>query len=96
MFPLRDENPTLRTPIATLAIIAANLSVWIWLQGLGAELKDFYLVAGQYDAVVIVEAPDDATAAKASIALASQGNIRIETLRAFTEAEYRDLLAGIS
>ncbi len=65
------------------------------IQGLGAELKDFYLVAGQYDAVVVIEAPDDATAARASIALASQGNIRIETLRAFTEAEYRELLAGI-
>ncbi len=37
MFPLRDENPTLRTPIATLAIIAANASVWLWVQGLGAE-----------------------------------------------------------
>ncbi len=65
------------------------------LKGLGAELKDFYLVAGQYDAVVVIEAPDDATAATASLAIGSLGNIRIETLRAFNEDEYRDLIGAL-
>ncbi len=65
------------------------------LKGLGAELKDFYLVVGQYDAVVVIEAPDDATAATASLAIGSLGNIRIETLRAFNEDEYRDLIGAL-
>ena len=64
-------------------------------KGLGAELKDFYLVTGQYDAVVVIEAPDDETVAKASMAIGSQGNVRIETLRAFSEDQYRDLVAAL-
>ncbi len=64
-------------------------------KGLGAELKDFYLVTGQYDAVVVIEAPDDEAVAKASMAIGSQGNVRIETLRAFSEDQYRDLVAAL-
>ena len=37
MFPLRDENPTLRTSVATFAIIGANLVAWALLQGLGTD-----------------------------------------------------------
>ncbi len=65
------------------------------LEGLGAELKDFCLTLGAYDAVVIVEAPDDETVAKASLAIGSLGNVRIETLRAFTEEEYREIVGTL-
>ena len=37
MFPIRDENPTIRTSVATFVIIAANIAVWILIQGLGSE-----------------------------------------------------------
>ena len=66
------------------------------LQGLGAELQDFYLTLGEYDAVVVVEARDDKTLAKASLAISSLGNVRIETLRAFTEEEYGEIVGAIS
>jgi len=36
MFPLRDENPTDLTPYVTVAVIAANVAVWLLLQGGGA------------------------------------------------------------
>ena len=62
---------------------------------MGAELKEFYLVMGQYDAVVIGEVPDDETVAKLSLAIGSKGAIRMETLRAFTEDEYRKIIAGL-
>ena len=65
------------------------------LKGLGAELKNFYLAIGQYDAVVVVEAPDDETIAKASLALGAVGNVRLETLRVFTEDEYRELVSAL-
>ncbi len=65
------------------------------LQGLGAELQDFYLTLGEYDAVVVVEAPDDKTLAKASLAISSLGNVRIETLRAFTEEEYGEIVGTL-
>jgi len=35
MFPIRDENPTIHTSIATFAIIGANILSWVFLQGFG-------------------------------------------------------------
>ncbi len=64
-------------------------------QAMGGELKQWYLVMGQYDAVVVSEGPDDETAAKLALAIGAQGNIRTETLRAFTEEEYRKLIASL-
>lgn len=37
MFPLRDDNPHFLTPWTTLALIAVNLFVWVWVQGMGSE-----------------------------------------------------------
>jgi membrane associated rhomboid family serine protease len=37
MFPYRDDNPTLATPIATLLIIGVNVFFWVVVQGMGAE-----------------------------------------------------------
>jgi uncharacterized protein with GYD domain len=62
---------------------------------LGANLKEFYLVTGQYDAIVIAEAPDATTIAKASLALAAHGNVRAETLIAFTEEEFRKIAGAL-
>ena len=64
-------------------------------QALGAEVKDFYLTLGSYDAALVIEAPDDETVAKASLAIGALGNVRIETLRAFTEDEYRNLVGAL-
>jgi membrane associated rhomboid family serine protease len=35
LFPLRDENPTLHTPFVTVALVMANVVVWLYLQGAG-------------------------------------------------------------
>ncbi len=64
-------------------------------RAMGAELKQFYLTMGQYDGVVIVEAPDDDTMARAALATGSLGNISTETLRAFTEEEFRQLVRAL-
>ncbi len=65
------------------------------VQALGGEFKAFYIVMGQYDFITIIEAPDDETAAKFALATASEGNVRIETLRAFTEDEYQKIVASL-
>ena len=64
-------------------------------QSMGAKMKAFYLVMGQYDAVLVVEASDDETIAKIGLAGGSLGNVRTETLRAFTEHEYRQIIAAL-
>jgi uncharacterized protein with GYD domain len=61
----------------------------------GSELKAFYFVMGQYDIVAISEAPDDAAAAKVALAIGAAGNVRTETVRAFTEDEYRDIVSAL-
>lgn len=59
------------------------------------KLKAFYVTLGQYDGVIIAEFPNDEAAARLSLATASLGNVRGETLRAFTEEEYRKLIGSL-
>jgi len=61
----------------------------------GAKLVAFYLTMGQYDAVVVTEAPDDETVATLALAAGGRGNVRTETLRAFTEDEAKKLAAAV-
>ena len=56
-------------------------------EAIGARLLGYYLTMGQYDAVVITEAPDDATMARLALAASARGSVRTETMRAFTEHE---------
>ncbi len=59
---------------------------------MGGEMKGVYMVMGQYDFVAIFEMPDDETMAKFVIRTSQMGFVETETLRAFTEDEYRKLL----
>jgi len=61
----------------------------------GGELKAFYMVTGQYDMVAVIEAPNDAVSAGLLLQVASKGGVRTETLRAFTEDEYRKIVAAL-
>lgn len=61
----------------------------------GGELKAFYLVTGQYDAVAILDLPNDEAAARVALGNGSMGNVRTETLRAFSEDEYRKIIAAL-
>ncbi len=64
-------------------------------QAMGGEIKAFYLVMGQYDFVVVAEAPNDEAVAKLILGVGAQGNFRTETLKAFTEDEYRKIVASM-
>jgi uncharacterized protein with GYD domain len=56
-------------------------------QKAGVTIKDVYWTLGHYDVVAICEAPDDETASAALFSLGSRGNIRTQTLRAFSRDE---------
>ncbi len=64
-------------------------------KAMGAELKDFYLIQGRYDIITVIEAPDAETVAKCALSVGSRGNVTTETLRAFTEDEYRKIIAAL-
>jgi uncharacterized protein with GYD domain len=61
----------------------------------GCEVKSFYLTMGTYDIIEIVEAPDDESIAKLTLAVASGGNVRTTTLRAFQEVEFEAIVRGL-
>ena len=65
------------------------------LEQLGLRLKDTYWTVGPYDIVGIGDAPDDETASAATLALASQGNLRTTSLRAFSADEMRAILERV-
>jgi uncharacterized protein with GYD domain len=62
----------------------------------GAKVKDAYRTMGRYDVAAIVDAPDDVTINAVLYSLGSLGNIRTETLRAFTRQETDAALAKIA
>jgi uncharacterized protein with GYD domain len=64
-------------------------------QALGGQIKEWFLTLGQYDAIAIIEMPSEETLAQLLLVLGVAGNIQTETTRAFTEAEYRILLASL-
>jgi uncharacterized protein with GYD domain len=62
----------------------------------GVTAKDFYWTLGSHDVVAIFEAPDDAAMTALGLSLGAMGNVRTETLRAFSKAEVDQILAKLS
>jgi uncharacterized protein with GYD domain len=60
----------------------------------GGRLVEFYLVMGQYDYIVITEAPDDQTAAQLVLTIAQSG-MRTQTMRAFSREEFEHIARGL-
>lgn len=59
---------------------------------MGVSFRDVYWTMGEHDLATVVEAPDDETLAAALLTVASQGNIRTTTMRAFSRDEMRRVL----
>jgi uncharacterized protein with GYD domain len=65
------------------------------IEASGGKMKQIYMLMGQYDVAILVEAPDDATVARINLALGSKGSVRTETSRAFSEEEYRKIISKL-
>jgi uncharacterized protein with GYD domain len=59
------------------------------LADMGGEMKQFYMVVGEFDFVGICEAPDDAVMARYVLQLGGLGFVRTKTLKAFPETACR-------
>ncbi len=62
----------------------------------GATVKDLFWTQGRYDIVVIIEAPDELSATALSLSEGALGNIRTETLRAFSGADIASIADKIT
>ena len=65
------------------------------VQSMGVTIKQMYWTLRQYDQVCIFEAPDDETAASVLLAADMLGNIRTQTMCAFTATEMDKILAKV-
>lgn len=61
----------------------------------GGSMKGLYLTLGEYDLVVVTEAPSDEAATRLILATAAQGNVRTTTLRAFPREEAVKILGSL-
>jgi uncharacterized protein with GYD domain len=59
----------------------------------GGTVREILWTVGQYDIVCVIDFPDDETAVAALLQLGSLGNVRSNTLRAFSAAEMSGIIA---
>ena len=59
-------------------------------------VRDIYWTQGRYDVVTITEAPDDMAATALSLGIAGLGNVRTETLRAFSAADMQTIIGKMA
>jgi uncharacterized protein with GYD domain len=62
------------------------------VEAMGLKVLSQYALMGQYDFLNVIEAPDEATMARAAITLASRGTMRTTTLQAIGIPE---LISGL-
>ena len=60
---------------------------------LGAKVKEIYWTQGEYDGLLILEAPDDETATAVILHLGTMGNVHTTTCRAYNAAEFEKIVA---
>lgn len=62
---------------------------------MGITVQSIYWTMGEYDGVLIFDAPDDEMAAAAMCKLNAQGAVRTHTMRAFTAEDMSAILKGV-
>jgi uncharacterized protein with GYD domain len=63
------------------------------IEAAGGKLNGFYVTMGQYDLVTIIDAPNDEAMANIALNTGSKGSVRTETFKAFTEDQFRTMVA---
>src|SRR3954467_832257 len=58
------------------------------IEGFGITIRHQWATLGEFDFVNVVEAPDIETIARASVAIAARGSVRIQTLPALEIGEF--------
>jgi uncharacterized protein with GYD domain len=64
-------------------------------KGAGVTVKEMYWTVGAHDGVLVLEAPDDETAALVLLSLGKLGNVRTQTLLAFGRDEIQSILSRV-
>lgn len=63
---------------------------------LGVEMKEIYWTLGQYDLVVVLEASDEKAATALALSIGAAGNVRTQTMLAFSRDEMNTILGKMA
>jgi uncharacterized protein with GYD domain len=61
----------------------------------GVTVREIVWTQGRYDVVTIVDAPDEPSFMSMTLSLAALGNVRTESLRAFSQAEMTKIVGNM-
>ncbi|HXA22820.1 MAG TPA: GYD domain-containing protein [Acetobacteraceae bacterium] len=65
------------------------------LEEMGGQFRSVYMTMGDYDLIMIYDAPDDAVAARFTLMLGKLGNVRTTSMKAFPEEAYRQIINSL-
>jgi uncharacterized protein with GYD domain len=65
------------------------------LEKAGGKLVGGYYTFGEYDVIIIIEAPNDETVMSLMLKVGSAGNVRTKTLKAFTADEASKIIKDV-
>jgi uncharacterized protein with GYD domain len=65
------------------------------MEEMGGQFRSIYMTMGAHDLVMIYDAPDDAVAARFTLMLGKQGNVRTTSMKAFPEEAYRQIVNSL-
>jgi uncharacterized protein with GYD domain len=65
------------------------------VEAAGGKWLGWYLTMGQYDMVLIVQAPSAQVAASLILSISAQGNVSTQSMRAFSEEEFIGVVASL-
>jgi len=82
---VKNMHDTIRRAKAFRAVIESR----------GGKVREHLYTLGEYDIIMVTEFPDDDTAAAAVLQLSSLGNVRTNTMRAFTDGETAAIIARV-
>ena len=66
------------------------------VESMGGKFVGIYVTMGDYDLVSVTEGPSDEVASAIALSIASKGNVKTTTMRAFTESEFSEILKKVS
>jgi uncharacterized protein with GYD domain len=64
-------------------------------ESMGGKVLGLYVTMGEYDIVAVSEGPSDEVASAAALSIASKGNAKTTTMRAFTESEFSAIVKKV-
>lgn len=62
----------------------------------GAEMTQIHWTIGRYDLIAVIEAQSEESATAFALAIGAEGNVRTETLRAFSKEEMNGILGKLA